>query len=144
MGRSRVSRLPLASRLLAMLLASLVAVSVPVACGDDEETGTTAADEAAAEDEIERTLVDYGESEGAAACDFFSQSAIETLGGEEECDKQFETIGSEEFDIQEIRVDEDTATAQVRNVDSDIVLDFELVNEDDSWKISEFPGLGTE
>jgi hypothetical protein len=144
MRNGPLPRVSPSSRLLAMLLAALLAGVVAAACGDDGETATTPAEEAAAEDEIEKVLTDYGESEGAAACDFFSQSAIETLGGEEECDEQFETIGSEEFEVQEVRVDEDTATAQVRNVDSDIVLDFELVNEDGTWKISEFPGLGAE
>ena len=121
------------------LLAAIATVLILAACGD---SGSDTADTAAAEQEIEEAALAYGESEGSDACDFLSQSAIETLGGPEGCASEFESVPAAEFEIEEVEVSGDTATASVRNVQSDQVIDLELVNEDESWKIAMFPGLG--
>lgn len=121
------------------LLAAIATALVLAACGD---SGSDTADTAAAEQEIEEAALAYGESEGSDACDFLSQSAIETLGGPEGCASEFESVPAAEFEIEEVEVSGDTATASVRNVQSDQVIDLELVNEEESWKISMFPGLG--
>ncbi len=128
-----------ASKAVALLAAVATALAL-AACGGDD--GSDTEDAAAAEQEIEDAALGYGEAEGSDACDFLSQSAIETLGGPEGCSSEFESVPAAEFEIEEVEVSGDTATANVRNVQSDQVIDLELVNEEGSWKISMFPGLG--
>ncbi len=125
----------------ALTLAAIVMASFALAaCGGGGDGSDTAA-VAAAEQEVEDAAVVYGESEGSDACDFLSQTAIETLGGPEGCASEFETIPAAEFEVETVEVDGETATATVRNVQSDQVIDLELINEDGTWKVSMFPGL---
>ncbi len=122
-----------ASLIVLALMALLAAVAL-AACGGE--------DPAEAEQAIEETAVAYGSSEGEEACEFLSASALDQLGGESGCAQQFGPVGAAEFEVEEVIVDGETATAQVRNVETDTVITLEFVREDDEWKISAFPGLG--
>ena len=124
---------------------TVVALSASLAlaaCGGDDGADT-AADTAPPDDAVEQAALDYGESEGAAACDFLSQSALEELGGQEECATQFEDVPSATFEVEDVQVSGDTADAKVRNTESNQVIDLKLVNEGGTWKVSQFPGLGS-
>ncbi len=89
-------------------------------------------------------IIGYGESDGAAACDFLSASALDQLGGESGCSRQFEGVPPAELEVGEVEIDDDTATAQVTNTGQEgSDFELELVDEDGEWKISVFPGLET-
>ncbi len=119
----------------ALLIAALALALTLAACGGESEEE--------AEQEVEDVAIGYGESDGAAACDFLSASALDQLGGESGCTRQFEGVPPAEFEILDVTIEEDTATASVRNVESDQEIQLEFVDEDDEWKISSFPGLET-
>ncbi len=118
---------------LAVVALSLIAGLVLAACGGPDPEEEMAA--------IEEVAIGYGESEGAAACDFLSASALDQLGGESGCTREFESVPAAEFDILDVTVEEETGTASVENVDSGMEIELEFVKEDDEWKISTFPGL---
>lgn len=120
---------------LALVLVALLASSALVACGGDDEEDDQQA--------VEEVALGYGESDGAEACEFMSASALDQLGGESGCTEQFEDVPPAEFEVQEVTVDGDSATASVENVESEQVIELEFVNEDDEWKLSSFPGLET-
>ena len=120
------------ARVLAVALA-LLAGLVLAACGGPDPEEEMAA--------IEEVAIGYGESEGSDACGFLSASALDQLGGESGCTREFEDVPAAEFDVQEVTVEEETGTASVENVESEMVIDLEFVKEDDEWKISSFPGL---
>lgn len=90
---------------------------------------------------IEEVAIGYGESEGAAACDFLSASALDQLGGESGCTRSFESVPAAEFNILDVTVEGETGTASVENVDSGMKIELEFVKEGEEWKISTFPGL---
>ena len=119
-------------RLVVLALALLVGLSLAACGGPDPEEEMAA---------IEDVAIGYGESEGAAACDFLSASALDQLGGESGCTREFETVPAAEFDILDVTVDGETGTASVENVDSGMEIELEFVKEDDEWKISTFTGL---
>lgn len=105
----------------------------PTADGDaDRDTPPAGAREAA---------LAYGETEGAAACDYLSSSAIVRLGGRKSCTRKFRDVPAATFSVEEITVVGDTATARVENQESGQEIRLELVYEDDRWKVSNFPGL---
>ncbi len=93
------------------------------------------------EEQITEVTLAYGEAEGADACVYLSSQAIEQIGGAEGCNFTFKDVKSAEFEVQEISVDGDTATARVLNVDSETPIDLGYVEEDGDWRISSFPGL---
>jgi hypothetical protein len=119
----------------ALLLAALAAGATLAACGGESEEEAT--------QEVEDVAIGYGESDGAEACDFLSASALDQLGGESGCTRQFEGVPPAEFEIIDVTVEEDTATATVENVESEQEIELEFVDEDGEWKISSFPGLET-
>ncbi len=121
------------ARLLVVAALSLLAGLVLVACGGPDPEEEMAA--------IEEVAIGYGESEGAAACDFLSASALDQLGGESGCTREFESVPAAEFDVLEVTVEEETGIATVKNVESDMDIELEFAKEDDEWKISSFPGL---
>lgn len=129
------NRMMPARRLSALALAAVLATGLLAACGGD--------DEEADREEIEQVALGYGEADGAEACDFMSSSALDQLGGESGCNSQFEDVPPAEFDVQEVTIDGDSATASVENVQSEQVIELGFVNEDDEWKLSSFPGLET-
>lgn len=122
-----------AVRLMLTVLA-LIAGAALVSCGGE--------DPAEAEQEIEEVALAYGSSEGEEACEFLSASALDQLGGESGCARQFGPVGAAEFEVEEVMVEGETGTAEVRNVETDTVITLEFVTEDDEWRISAFPGLG--
>lgn len=121
-------------RLPALVLASLLAAATLPACGDDDDVE----DDAAA---VEQVTLDYGASEGADACQFMSASALDQLGGESGCTREFENVPAAEFEIREVSVEGDSATVSVENVEEENVIELSFVREDDEWRISEFPGI---
>jgi hypothetical protein len=129
------NRAPRALRPL-LLVAALVIAGALGACGGESEEDAT--------QEIEDVIIGYGESDGAAACDFLSASALDQLGGESGCSRQFEGVPPAELEVGEVEIDDDTATAQVTNTGEEgSDFELELVDEDGEWKISVFPGLET-
>ena len=101
------------------------------ACGGgDEET-----DEPPPEEAVEQAITDYGAAEGSATCDYVSEEAIESVGGIEECEKAFEESTPTEYDIQEVQVDGDQATATAKRESTGETDEFKLVNEDGEWKV---------
>lgn len=121
------------ARLVVVLALALLAGLALAACGGPDPEEEMAA--------IEEVAIGYGESEGAAACDFLSASALDQLGGESGCTREFESVPAAEFDIIDVTVEEETGTASVENVDSEMEIELGFVKEDDEWKISSFPGL---
>ena len=121
---------------LVLMAVPLIAAATLAACGGDDE------EEEAIQD-VEEVAIGYGESDGAEACDFLSASALDQLGGESGCTRQFDGVPPAEFVVEEVTVDGDTASASVENVESEQVIDLEFVNEDGEWKLSSFPGLET-
>jgi hypothetical protein len=103
------------------------------ACGDDDAEADM--------DAVEQVAINYGASEGAEACQFMSASALDQLGGESGCTREFENVPAAEFEIREVSVDGNEATASVENVESKNVIELSFVKEDDAWRISEFPGI---
>lgn len=132
---------PRSLRMLLVLIASIASLAL-VACGGDD-AADTAADTGAAQDEVEQATLAYGESEGSDACNFLSQSALDTLGGRSACEEKFSSVPSATFDVQEVQISGDTADAKVQNTESKQVIDLKLVNEGGTWKVSQFPGLGS-
>lgn len=120
-------------RLVSLTLAVLLATATVAACGDDDAEADM--------DAVEQLALDYGASEGAEACQFMSASALDQLGGESGCTREFEDVPAAEFEIREVSVDGDEATASVENVESKNVIELSFVKEDDVWKISQFPGI---
>jgi hypothetical protein len=119
-----------------LLVVALVIAAGLGACGGESEED--------ARQEIEEVIIGYGESDGAAACDFLSASALDQLGGESGCSRQFEGVPPAELEVGEVEIDDDTATAQVTNTGEEgSDFELELVDEDGEWKISVFPGLET-
>ena len=119
-----------------LLVAALVIAAALGACGGESEEDAT--------QEIEEVIIGYGDSDGAAACDFLSASALDQLGGESGCSRQYEGVPPAELEVGEVEVDDDTATAQVTNPGQEgSDFELELVDEDGEWKISMFPGLET-
>ncbi len=106
--------------------------------GTDVIGGSSPAEAAAS---IEDVALGYGESEGAAACDFLSASALDQLGGESGCTRDFESVPAAQFDILDVTVEGETGTASVENVESGMKIELEFVFEGGEWKISTFPGL---
>ncbi len=93
------------------------------------------------EEQITEVTLAYGAAEGAEACEYLSSEALEQIGGAEGCNFTFKDVRSAEFEVQEISVDGDTATAEVLNVDSGTPIDLGYVEEEGDWRISSFPGL---
>lgn len=83
----------------------------------------------------------FGASEGEGGCRYLSASALAKLGGDSGCRSEFEGIPAAEFDVQEVAVEGETASASVQNVESDMVIELEFIKQGDEWKISSFPGL---
>ncbi|MGI8805435.1 MAG: hypothetical protein ACR2IN_07060 [Thermoleophilaceae bacterium] len=121
------------ARLVVVLVLALLVGLALAACGGPDPEEEMAA--------IEEVAIGYGESEGAAACDFLSASALDQLGGESGCMREFESVPAAEFDVLEVTVEEETGAATVKNVESEMDVDLEFVKEDEEWKISSFPGL---
>lgn len=125
------------SRLAPRVIFVLAALTIAGAagCGDDDDglEEDTAA--------VEEVALAYGASEGADACEFMSASALDQLGGQSGCTREFENVPSAEFEVQEVTVEDGTATASVENVEERNVIKLSFVKEDDEWKISEFPGI---
>jgi hypothetical protein len=115
-----------------MVLLTVAASLMLAACGNDVEE---------AQQEIGEVAVAYGESDGAEACQFMSSSALDQLGGESGCTRQFEDVPPAQFTVEDVQVNGERGTAKVRNEESDMVIDLAFVLEDDEWKLSEFPGL---
>lgn len=113
----------------ALVAAAALGAALLTACGESDE------------DSIRDAALGYGESNGAEACEFLSSSALDQLGGESGCERQFESVPPAEFEVEDVSVDGDSATASVRNVDSDMVIDLQFAKEDDEWLVSSFPGL---
>lgn len=125
------------ARLAALALAVLVGVALGLIFGG----GPSPEEE---QRSIEEVAVAYGASDGAEACEFMSASALDQLGGASGCTEQFETVPSAEFEIQDVTLTDDTATATVRNLaPQGRVIELGLVKEGDAWKVAEFPGLET-
>ncbi len=131
MNAGRGPRLVLKPVRIAIAVAALVAVAVLliVLIGKDPE------------EQITEVTLAYGAAEGADACEYLSSEALEQIGGAEGCNFTFKDVRSAEFEVQEISVDGDTATAEVLNVDSGTPIDLGYVEEDGDWRISSFPGL---
>ena len=93
-------------------------------------------------DEVEEVTLAFGAAEGPESCQYLSAEALEQIGGTEGCDFAFRGAPAAEFEIQgEIDVQGDTATAQVLNTESETLIDLGYVQEEDGWKVSNFPGL---
>jgi hypothetical protein len=118
----------------AFVVAVTAAGAVLSACGEDEED--------AARQEIEETVIGYGESEGEEFCGHLSASALDQLGGESGCVQEYERVGVAELEVEEISLTGSEATVRVDNLDEGgDTFELQLVNEDQEWKVSEFPGL---
>ena len=108
--------------------------------GDVIRTGLDPEDEIAA---VEEVALGYGESEGAEACEFMSASALDQLGGQTGCARRFEPVPPAVFDVQEVTIEGNEATAAVENVEEQNVIELGFVKEYGEWKLSSFPGLET-
>jgi hypothetical protein len=104
------------------------------ACGGDDEEATTEATAPAPEEEVEQVVADFGQAEGADACDYVSQSYLDQLGGVSGCDKEFAEAVAVDYAISDVQVDGTTATATAETDDQTVA--FELVDEEGEWKIS--------
>ena len=93
------------------------------------------------EDEVTGVVLAYGRAPGGEACQYLSTEALERLGGEEGCQQHFFEAPSVEFEIESLAVDGVRADARVRNPRTGYPQDFDLIVEDDAWKISYFRGL---
>lgn len=91
--------------------------------------------------EIEEVALDYGASEGEEACEFLSASALDQLGGESGCTRQFEDVPAADFEIVDVTVDGESGSARVENVESGMEIKLGFAKEDGAWKISSFPGI---
>ena len=95
-----------------------------------ESETDTGSDEAA----VEQVVTDFGLAEGDTACDYVSQEYLQGLGGESGCDKEFAEAVGVKYEISNVQVDGDEATATADTDDQTVA--FELVREDGVWKIS--------
>jgi len=113
------------------VLAGTADLEAIVAHLDESDTGS---DEAA----VEQVVADFGLAEGSAACDFVSQEYLATIGGESGCDKEFAEAVGVKYEISNVQVTGDTATAQAATEDQKVAfeLELELVLVDGEWKIS--------
>lgn len=103
------------------------------ACGGDDEE-TTEATAPAPEEEVEQVVADFGSAQGSDACDFVSQSYLDSLGGVSGCDKEFAEAVAVDYEISDVQVDGTSATATAETDDQTVA--FELVQEDGEWRIS--------
>ncbi len=130
---SAAVRLALAAVAILGILVLLVGVVLALFSGPSPEEEMASIGEVA---------IAYGASEGPEACDFLSASLLDQLGGESGCTSSFEGAPAAEFDVLEVTVEEETATARVENLEPNgTEFDLEFVKEGDEWKISLFPGL---
>jgi len=128
----------LRSRPLALALGAVIVSVALGACGGGSEP---ASDDAAAEQAVEEAALGYGTAEGPDSCEFFSQSALEQLGGASGCEEAFSSAPSVAFELQTVEVDGDTGTARVRNPESMQVIDLEMINEEGDWKVAQDPSI---
>jgi len=125
----------------AALGACVVAITLPLsACGgDDEEPATTAAEETTSAEEqeaaVEQTLIDFGNAEGTASCNYLSDSYIDELGGPSGCNEEFGDAVAADYKVSNISISGTTATADVATDGQRIK--FDLVNENGEWLISD-------
>jgi len=102
--------------------------------GPPDEGTTTEADTESDEAAVEQVVADFGLAEGSSACDFVSQEYLATIGGQSGCDKEFAEAVGVKYEISNVQVTGDTATAQAATEDQKVA--FELVRTGDEWKIS--------
>jgi len=114
--------------------ATAAALALGACGGGDEEAATTEAETESPEAAVEQVVADFGAAEGSAACDFVSQEYLDSLGSESGCNKEFAEAVGVKYEISNVQVNGDKATAQAATDDQDVA--FDLVREDGVWKIS--------
>ena len=102
--------------------------------GPPDEGTTTESDTGSDEAAVEQVVADFGLAEGDTACDYVSQEYLDGTGGESGCDKEFAEAVGVKYEISNVQVNGDKATAQTATDDQDVA--FDLVREDGVWKIS--------
>ncbi|HEV2075380.1 MAG TPA: hypothetical protein VGR10_04010 [Thermoleophilaceae bacterium] len=134
---------PTLPSLIALICALLAAGLLVGACGGEEEGeptggGETTEETAAGgeEDAVEKAVIAYGEADGSDTCQFVSQEAIESVGGIEQCETEFEDSSPTEYEIQDVRVNGDQAEVDVlRENGPGETETLKVVNEDGEWLV---------
>lgn len=138
------------TRLLTIALLGLACFGL-VACGDDEEptTGATATETTAPETTTETTTTseEFSDEEQIAAavtvfygddleasCGILSEKALRQVGGIDACLGNAAVPEGTKVEVTDIRIEGDRALA-VANTKTGYRVDFELVNEDGTWRI---------
>lgn len=134
--RLRGAHPPRAAALAAAALAGLAVAGC--GGGEEEDPNTLSGDDRA---QIEEAAIAYGASEGGEACEYLSAGALDQLGGESGCTQSFEGVQGFQFEVEDVSLDGDVATASILNADTDDPIELELVDEDGEWRISSFPGI---
>jgi len=114
--------------------AAAAALALGACGGGDEEGATTESETESQEAAVEQVVSDFGSAEGTDACDFVSQAYLDSLGGVSGCDKEFAEAVAVDYEVSDVQVDGETATAQAATDDQDVA--FELVLVDGEWQIS--------
>ena len=104
------------------------AATAEAAEADAEAAGTESPDAA-----VEQTLVDFAAAEGLAACDYYTEEWIDAIGGERAaCGDNPATT-----DVQVTRVEVKGNKASAKMAfEGGLGNEYELVLEEDGWKIS--------
>jgi Protein of unknown function (DUF2510) len=99
-----------------------------VAQGDDAERA------------VINTVLNFGSSEGANGCQYWSYSGLQSLGGRTGCEEKFADYVSANYSPEDIQIDGKTATITVTETRQDKTIKFTLVRELGEWKIESLEG----
>jgi hypothetical protein len=94
---------------------------------------------AAAKEDVEQVVLDFGSSVGTDACDFLSERGLDELGGRSGCESQFDEAVAAVYTVESTEIRGPNATVVVSDDDGDRI-EFKVSFERGEWKIDDFEG----
>nr|MDQ3935477.1 hypothetical protein [Actinomycetota bacterium] len=95
-----------------------------------------------AERAIINTVLNFGSSEGANGCQYFSYRGMQSLGGLEKCRQDFADNQSANYSPEDVQISGKSAALVVRETKQDIVIEYQLSRELGDWKIDSLERRG--
>jgi hypothetical protein len=88
-----------------------------------------------AERAVINAVLNFGSSEGANGCQYWSYRGMQSLGGLEKCQQDFANNQSANYSPEDVQISGKSATILVRETRRDLMIEYKLTREVGDWKI---------